>query len=92
VTGRRDYTDPGEKFENVVMMLFEPASGKRRRPKIQLFDAKTGASMTEKEYFLRLRQIYNDRNPHAHESNHCFGPGSNSIHNGLSAKSNEGAH
>jgi hypothetical protein len=65
VTGRRDYTDPGEKFENVVMMLFEPASGKRRRPKIQLFDAKTGASMTEKEYFLRLRQIYNDRNPHA---------------------------
>lgn len=65
VSGRRDYTDPGEKFENVAMMLFEPTKGKRRKPKFQLFDAKTGKSMTAEEYFLSLRQIYNDRNPHA---------------------------
>jgi hypothetical protein len=65
VSGRRDYTDPGEKFENVTMMLFEPATGRRRKPTFQLFDAKTRRQMTEEKYFLTLRQIYNDRNPHA---------------------------
>jgi hypothetical protein len=65
VSGRRDYTDPGEKFENVAMMLFEPTKGKRSKPKFQLFDAHTGATMTERQYFLKLRKIYNDRNPHA---------------------------
>lgn len=65
VSGRRDYTDPGEKFENVTMMLFEPATIRTRKPKFVLVDALTGQSVTETEYFLRLRQIYNDRNPHA---------------------------
>jgi hypothetical protein len=64
VSGRRDYTDPGEKFENVTMMLFEPYAGKKRRPKFQLFDARTGEEITEAGYFLKLRQIYNERNPH----------------------------
>ncbi len=65
VSGRRDYTDPGEKFENVTLMLFEPATGKRRKPTFQLFDAKSRQLQTEEQYFLALRQIYNDRNPHA---------------------------
>lgn len=65
VSGRRDYTDPGEKFENVTMMLFEPYAGRRRKPKFQLFDAKTGKELTETDYFLILRKIYNERNPHA---------------------------
>jgi len=65
VSGRRDYTDPGEKFENVAMMLFEPYTSKRRRPKFQLFDARTREPMTEADYFLTLRHIYNERNPHA---------------------------
>lgn len=64
VSGRRDYTDPGEKFENVTMMLFEPLSGRKRKPKISLFDAQTGITMSEDMYFLRLREIYNNRNPH----------------------------
>jgi hypothetical protein len=64
VSGRRDYTDPGEKFENVTMMLFEPFSGKKRRPKITLYDAQTGKTMTEDIYFLKVREIYNNRNPH----------------------------
>src|SRR5947207_2355474 len=57
VSGRRDYTDPGEKFENVAMMLFEPYSGKRGKPKFQLFDARTREPMTEANYFLTLRKI-----------------------------------
>jgi hypothetical protein len=66
VTGRRDYTDPGEKFENVTMMLFEPYGGKRKRqPRFQLFDAKTGQEITEAAYFQTVRQLYNERNPHA---------------------------
>jgi hypothetical protein len=65
VSGREDYTDPGEKFENVTMLLFEPRSARRRRVKIELFDAQTGHALTETEYFLRLRDIYNNRNPHA---------------------------
>lgn len=65
VSGRRDYTDPGEKFENVAMMLFEPYNIKKRRPKFQLFDARTREPVTESDYFLTLRQIYNERNPHA---------------------------
>jgi len=64
VSGRKDYTDPGEKFENVTLMLFEPCSGKKRKPKINLYDAQTGSPMTEADYFLRLREIYNNRNPH----------------------------
>lgn len=65
VSGREEYTDPGEKFENVTMMLFEPFSGKKRRLSLSLLDAQTGSALTEKEYFLNLREIYNNRNPHA---------------------------
>jgi hypothetical protein len=65
VSGRRDYTDPGEKFENVTMMLFEPFSESNPSPKLELIDAATGAIYSESEYFIKLREIYNARNPHA---------------------------
>ncbi|HWN07961.1 MAG TPA: hypothetical protein VNO50_01505 [Pyrinomonadaceae bacterium] len=65
VSGRRDYTDPGEKFENVTMMLFQPVTNSKRKVKFTLVDARTGQSITEDQYFQRLRQLYNDRNPHA---------------------------
>jgi hypothetical protein len=65
VTGRRDYTDPGEKFENVTMMLFEPWTEPNPTGTFKLFDAKTGQVLTEEQYFENLRQIYNGRNPHA---------------------------
>lgn len=65
VSGRRDYTDPGEKFENVALMLFEPVSHEEMVPKVELFDAQTNESMTEAEYFQRLLDLYNARNPHA---------------------------
>jgi hypothetical protein len=64
VSDRKDYTDAGEKFENVTMLLFRPAE-KGRKPKVQLFDAKTEEEISESDYFVRLREIYNRRNPSA---------------------------
>lgn len=65
VSGRRDYTDPGEKFENVTMMLFEPLTAAAPDGNFQLYDARTEKLITEEEYIETLRRIYNDRNPHA---------------------------
>lgn len=65
VSGRKDYTDPGEKFENVTLLLFEPFVSDDVEPKIRLFDALSNVEVTEDDYFERLREIYNSRNPHA---------------------------
>lgn len=65
VSGRRDYTDPGEKFENVTMMLFEPVTSGQLGGNFQLYDAKTEKLITEEEYRQTIRRIYNERNPHA---------------------------
>jgi hypothetical protein len=65
VSGRKDYTDPGEKFENVTMMLFEPVASDRPSGDFQLYDAKTEQLITEDDYLQTVRRIYNERNPHA---------------------------
>lgn len=65
VSGRRDYTDPGEKFEDVTMMLFLPYSDAEREPTVELINAQSGEKYSEEEYFVRLRDVYNARNPHA---------------------------
>jgi len=65
VSGRKDYTDPGEKFENVTMMLFEPLTAEEPIGNYRLYDAKTERIITEEEYIQALRRIYNERNPHA---------------------------
>lgn len=66
IGGRAEYTDPGEKFENVTMLLFQPviASG-AEPPRIQLIDSESALAISEADYLLRLREIYNNRNPHA---------------------------
>jgi hypothetical protein len=66
VSGREDYKGPGEKFENVTLMLFQPLeAGKTSlRPWIKLVDSETGKEYSEAEYFQMLREIYNRRNPH----------------------------
>lgn len=64
ISGRREYTDPGEKFENVTMMLFQPVSADLLAG-ARLFDAQTGEEVPEAMYFENLRSIYNRRNPHA---------------------------
>src|SRR2546423_8127616 len=65
VSGRRDYTDPVEKFENVTLMLFEPYTDKRRRPRFRLFVASRRDEITAAAYCLRARQIYTGREPPA---------------------------
>ncbi len=65
ISGRQEYTDPGEKFENVTMMLFQPVTHDPAvTPWIRLIDTISNKQVTEAEYFDLIRQIYNRRNPH----------------------------
>jgi hypothetical protein len=48
-----------------MMMLFQPVKEDGPIPWIKLFDAKTQQELTEQEYFVLPREIYNNRNPHA---------------------------
>lgn len=66
ISGRQEYTDPGEKFENISMLLFQPVTGDAAIvPWVKVIDALTGRELSEAEYFENIRQIYNRRNPHA---------------------------
>jgi hypothetical protein len=65
ISGRREYTDPGEKFENVTMMLFQPVLEDDSEPSLKLFDTLTKEQLTEQQYFSRLLDLHNRRNPHA---------------------------
>lgn len=66
ISGRQEYTDPGEKFENITMMLFQPVTGEVSvEPWVRLVDALSNRVKSEPEYFESIRQIYNRRNPHA---------------------------
>jgi hypothetical protein len=65
ISGRGEYTDPGEKFENVTMMLFRPCTEEGAEPTVQLFDALTAEKLTEAEYYQMLVRTFNARNPHA---------------------------
>lgn len=66
ISGRREYTDPGEKFENITMMLFQPLTGDGTGdPWVRLIDTISGRELSEAEYFDEIRQIFNRRNPHA---------------------------
>lgn len=63
ISGREEYTDPGEKFENMSMLLYQP-KGRGVEPWVRIVNCDTGLEMTEAEYFELLRAIYNERNPH----------------------------
>jgi len=63
ISGRRDYTDPGEKFESVTMMLFVPVQDSDILPSIKLFDALTKEELTEEEYFRNLSTCTTDEIP-----------------------------
>ena len=64
-SGREEYTDPGEKFESVSMMLFQPITAECDTPWVKLFDAHTGCEISEEHYFNNLISLFNNRNPHA---------------------------
>jgi hypothetical protein len=65
ISGRKEYTDPGEKFENITMMLYQPIGDSNTPIWIKLVDCLSGAKLSEDDYFSMLRNIYNLRNPHA---------------------------
>jgi len=65
ISGREEYTDPGEKFENITMMLFQPVVAGGPEPSVRLLASVTGRELTEQQYFGMIREIYNRRNPHA---------------------------
>jgi len=65
ISGREEYTDPDEKFENVALLLYTPAGDKKDKPAVTIVDAKSGRNIGEHDYFVRIREIYNTRNPHA---------------------------
>lgn len=65
ISGRQEYTDPGEKFENITMLLFQPVVDGGPAPWIRLIDSVSQREVAESEYFRTLRDIYNRRNPHA---------------------------
>lgn len=65
ISGREEYTDPGEKFENVTMMLYQPVVEDGSLPWVKLIDCSTGSELSEMSYFDMLRNTYNRRNPHA---------------------------
>jgi len=64
ISGRENYADPGEKFENVTLMLFQPAVNEVE-PWVRFVDCDTGKELTEDQYIGMLVEKYNDRNPHA---------------------------
>lgn len=64
ISGREQYTDPGEKFEHVAMLLYEPVSDSGPPPSARLFNAQTEEEMSEKRYFATLRSLFLYRNPH----------------------------
>lgn len=64
ISGRQEYVDPGEKFENITMVLFQPVTDDpSREPWLKLIDSITGIELGEAEYFDSIRQLYNRRNP-----------------------------
>lgn len=65
ISGREEYTDPGEKFENIALMLFQPLQSGLPHPWIKLIDARTENELSESDYFQMIRNVYNRRNPHA---------------------------
>lgn len=64
LTGRDDYTDPGEKFENVTMVLFQPSTTAGEKPWVRFIDAQTEREVTEAAYFDGLVELFCRRNPH----------------------------
>lgn len=65
ISGRTAYGDPAERFEDVTLMLFRPMTEADPNCWVKLFEAGAKRQIPEADYFLRLRELYNQRNPHA---------------------------
>jgi hypothetical protein len=67
ISDRQDQTGPGERFENVTVMLFQPlrSGDDLLPPSVRLFDCSSEREFTEGQYFQFLLEVFNQRNPHA---------------------------
>lgn len=68
ISGRTAYGDPAERFEDVTLMLYRPLTDPNKPEEVwvQLYRAGgTEVKLTEPEYFDFVRELYNQRNPHA---------------------------
>ncbi len=67
ISGRVAYGDPAEKFEDVTLMLHRPLSDSASPGDVwvRLYKAGMMSEVSEEDYFLDLRELYNQRNPHA---------------------------
>ena len=67
ISGRVAYGDPAEKFENVTLMLHRPLSDPAEPDDawVRLYRAGSMEEVSEEDYFIDLRELYNQRNPHA---------------------------
>jgi hypothetical protein len=63
ISGRGEYTGPGEKFEHVAMLLYRPM-GHPDTPNIRIIDAASGEEISETLYFANLHRLFSERNPH----------------------------
>ncbi|MGY2897176.1 hypothetical protein [Deinococcus sp. UYEF24] len=67
VAGRPSYSDPGERYEHMVMLLFMPREPKHQIPAdlhFKLVDAVTRQTLSEQDYVNVLMTVIRNRNPH----------------------------
>lgn len=67
ISERGDHAGPPEKFENTTMILYQPVTDGGEEPWLKLIDTTTGNELSEEEYFLLLRRLFDERNPHMTE-------------------------
>jgi hypothetical protein len=67
ISGRRAYGDPAERFEDVTLMCYQPMQDITKPDEVwvRLHEAGSMKVVEEADYFLSLRDLYNERNPHA---------------------------
>lgn len=64
ISGRREHTDPGERFEDATMFLFQPLTADRTaKASINLIDAQNSTKISEDAYFGKLLEMFRKRNP-----------------------------
>jgi hypothetical protein len=64
ISGRVDHASAPEKFEDITMMLFRPLREGGAEPWVKLYPVAPAHEISEEQYFKRLRDIFNVRNPH----------------------------
>ena len=62
ISGRENYSDTPESFEDATMLRYRP-DNHPEGPSVALFRAEGLVSISEGEYIERLRRTYNRRNP-----------------------------